>query len=47
MHADQRLTPCDVPLAVFQSQSNTLRFVDMWAVRRSVVSGPASAGVLK
>jgi hypothetical protein len=29
-----RLTECDVPLAVFQFQSNTLRFVDMWAVRR-------------
>ncbi|MDJ0702462.1 MAG: hypothetical protein QNJ46_04200 [Leptolyngbyaceae cyanobacterium MO_188.B28] len=31
---DGRLTLCDVPLAVFQFQSQSLQFVDMWAVRR-------------
>jgi hypothetical protein len=34
LRADQRLTPCDVPLAVFRFQPPTVRFVDMWAVRR-------------
>ena len=34
LYAEQRLTECDVPLAVFQFQSNILDFVDMWAVRR-------------
>jgi hypothetical protein len=31
---DPLLTACDVPLAVFQFQANTLPFVDVWAVRR-------------
>lgn len=35
LYADGRLTDCDVPLAVFQFQPPSLRFVDRWAVRRT------------
>ncbi len=34
LYQQERLTPCDVPLAVFLFQGARLRFVDQWAVRR-------------
>ncbi len=38
LYTDGRLTECDVPLAVFQFQPPSLRFVDRWAVRRTPVT---------
>lgn len=34
LYADQRLTDCDVPLAVFRFAASVVQFVDRWAVRR-------------
>lgn len=34
LRADERLTDCDVPLAVFHFRNGALQFVDVWAARR-------------
>ncbi|MBM0740403.1 right-handed parallel beta-helix repeat-containing protein [Phormidium sp. CLA17] len=39
LRADKRLTDCDVPLALFQFQPPTVKFVDVWAVRRPCLQG--------
>ncbi len=36
--AGQKLTECDVPLALLYWSQNTLRFVDIWSVRRNTVA---------
>ena len=38
-----RLTDCDVPLAVIHWTASGVKFIDLWAVRRSVVA-PAAQG---